>query len=69
MKQNQSPKPWWREPWTWYLMLGPFVAILACAVTISLALQNFADQPIYDGGVKRGLVVEKPVNSPAGQQP
>jgi hypothetical protein len=50
-------------------MLGPFVAIVACAITITLALQNFADQPIYDGGVKRGLVVEKPAHSPAGQQP
>lgn len=69
MKRNESPEPWWREPWTWYLMLGPFVAIIACAITISLALENFADQPIYDGGVKRGLVVEKPANSTAGQQP
>lgn len=68
MKRDQTPKPWWREPWPWLLMLGPFVAIVACAVTITLALQNFADQPIYDGGVKRGLVVEKPVTPSASQQ-
>lgn len=68
MKQNQQSKPWWREPWPWLLMLGPFLAIVGCAITISLALQNFTDQPIYDGGVKRGLVVEKPVNPPVSQQ-
>jgi uncharacterized protein len=55
-------KPWWREPWPWYLMLGPAVAIVACAITITLAVQNFSDQPIYDGGVKRGLVVDKAAN-------
>lgn len=68
MKQNQPSKPWWREPWPWLLMLGPFLAIVGCAITISLALENFTDQPIYDGGVKRGLVVEKPVNPPVSQQ-
>lgn len=68
MQRDQTTKPWWREPWPWLLMLGPFVAIVACAITISLALQNFTDQPIYDGGVKRGLVVEKSSNAPASQQ-
>jgi len=48
-------------------MLGPAVAIVACAITITLAFQNFSDQPIYDGGIKRGLVVEKPAAPPATQ--
>jgi len=68
MKREQTTKPWWREPWPWLLMLGPFVAMVACAITITLAVQNFADQPIYDGGVKRGLVVEKPASAPAREQ-
>lgn len=57
---NRNPTPWYRERWPWLLMLGPAVAIVGCAITITLALQNFSDQPIYDGGVKRGLLVEKP---------
>ena len=68
MKREQPTNPWWRERWTWFLMLGPFVAIVACAITISLAFENFTDQPIYDGGVKRGLVVEKPANASVNQQ-
>jgi hypothetical protein len=40
-------------------MLGPAVAIVGCIITIVLALNNFSDQPIYDGGFKRGLVIEK----------
>lgn len=51
--------PWYRQPWPWILMAGPLLAIIACAITISFAFKNFADQPLLDGGMKRGLVVEK----------
>ena len=40
-------------------MAGPAVAIVGCAITIVLAFQGFSDQSIVDGGIKRGLVVEK----------
>jgi hypothetical protein len=69
MSEQQAIKPWYREPWPWYLMLGPAVAIVACAITITLAFKNFSDQPIYDGGVKRGLVVEKPAAPNSAQKP
>ena len=61
---NTYAGPWWRQPWPWILMAGPAVAIIGCAITMTLAFKNFSDQPILDGGVKRGLVVEKaPVNA------
>jgi hypothetical protein len=56
---SQITQVWWRDRWPWLLMLGPAVAMVGCIITIVLALQHFSDQPIYDGGVKRGLVVEK----------
>jgi len=56
-----SPKPWWREPWPWILMAGPFVAMVACIATMVLAAQGFDAQTIRDGGRKQGLVVSKPV--------
>lgn len=65
MESDKMTKPWWREPWPWLLMLGPAVAIVGCVITIALAVQYFADQPIYDGGVKRGLVVDRPAHSTA----
>jgi hypothetical protein len=61
--------PWWREPWPWFLMLGPAVAIIACIITITLAFKNFSDQPIYDGTVKRGLVVDRPASSSSPGSP
>lgn len=62
-KQSGDPasatRPWWREPWPWILMAGPAIVIVACIITIALAVDNFSDQDIRDGGVKRGLVVSK----------
>jgi len=40
-------------------MAGPALAIVGCVITIYLAVTNFGDQEIRDGGVKRGLVVTK----------
>lgn len=51
--------PWWRQRWPWLLMAGPAVVIVGCIVTIVLAFQGFSEQAIFDGGMKRGLVVEK----------
>lgn len=64
MSANQESKPWFREPWPWILMAGPAVAVVGCAITIVLAFQNFANEPITDGGVKKGLVVSKVVPAP-----
>ena len=60
MKGNEEGKPWYREPWPWILMAGPALAIVGCGITIYLAVNNYGDQEIRDGGVKRGLVVTKP---------
>jgi len=57
---SESQKPWWREPWPWILMAGPFVAMVACIITMVLAAQGFDAQTIRDGGRKQGLVVSKP---------
>lgn len=61
MQTVQDGKPWWTEPWPWIIMAGPAVAVVGCIITIVLAVQNFSDQAITDGGVKRGLVVSKTV--------
>ena len=58
-------KPWYREPWPWLLMAGPFVAVMGCAITIYLAYTQFGNQPIVEGVIKRGLVIEQ-VDASAG---
>ena len=54
-----TPKPWYREPWPWILMAGPFAAMVGCFITIYFAFSNFSNQPIQEGVVKRGLVIEQ----------
>jgi len=56
---SSTPRPWYKEPWPWILMAGPALAIVGCVVTIYFAMTRFADEPIHDGGVRRGLVVER----------
>ncbi|GAB1579986.1 hypothetical protein [Bordetella petrii] len=59
MNTSQPSNAWYREPWPWFLMTGPLLAMLGCIITIYLAVTRFDDQPITAGAVKRGLVVER----------
>ena len=59
MTNPAPPNSWYREPWPWFLMAGPLLAILGCIITIYLAVTRFDGQPIVEGAVKRGLVVER----------
>ncbi|MFA7624031.1 MAG: hypothetical protein WCY47_03675 [Pusillimonas sp.] len=57
--QHSDTQPWWKEPWPWIIMAGPFVALVGCAITIGLAVKHFSGQAIVDGGVRQGLVVKR----------
>ena len=57
--QQLDTQPWWKEPWPWIIMSGPFLALLGRAVTIALAVKHFSGQAIVDGGVRQGLVVKR----------
>ena len=64
---SAEQRPWYREPWPWLLMAGPALAVVGCVITIYLAMTRFVDEPIYDGGSRRGLVVERgPQGAPGG---
>lgn len=67
--QNPDTQPWWKEPWPWIIMAGPFVALVGCAITIGLAVKHFSGQAIVDGGVRQGLVVKRPGSDPAVATP
>ena len=32
----ESDQPWWQQRWPWFLMAGPALAIVGCAITIVL---------------------------------
>lgn len=57
--QERDSGPWYREPWPWLLMAGPFVAIIGCVITIVLAFQNNPDRDVRLDARKQGLVVTR----------
>ncbi|WP_313622554.1 nitrogen fixation protein FixH [Achromobacter sp.] len=68
--QAHPAKPWYREPWPWILMAGPFAAMVGCFITIYFAMTQFGNQPIQQGVVKRGLVIEQAsANAAEGASP
>ena len=55
-------KPWYREPWPWLLMLGPFAVVIAAMYTAWLAIST-SDGLVADDYYKQGLSVNKTIAS------
>jgi len=51
---KQPANPWYREPWPWLLMAGPFIVIIAGFVTAWLAFTT-RDGLVTDDYYKEGL--------------
>ena len=57
-KLTASSKPWYRHPWPWFLMSGPFIVIVAGAITTYLAVVT-NDGLVDDDYYKQGLAVNQ----------
>lgn len=55
---NNVSRPWYREPWPWILMAGPFIVVIAGAVTAWLA-SNGRDPVVDENYYKNGLELAK----------
>ena len=55
-KRMDVSTPWYRHRWPWLLMLGPFLVIVAGAVTVYLAVRS-NDGLVDDDYYKQGLAV------------
>jgi len=51
-------KPWYKEPWPWFLMLGPGLVIVGAVFTIWLAVVS-NDGLVTDDYYKQGLAVNQ----------
>lgn len=51
-------EPWYRHRWPWFLMLGPFIVVVAAAVTVYLAV--ISNDGLVDGDYyKQGLAINQ----------
>jgi hypothetical protein len=58
MRDPQQSGPWYREPWPWLLMAGPFAAIVGGLITAYIAVAN--DDPlVVDNYYKEGLAINR----------
>ncbi len=64
-KLEKDSGPWYREPWPWILMAGPFLAIVGCIITIVLAFYDNPDQQVNLGARRHGLMVITESANPA----
>jgi uncharacterized protein len=54
----QTPKPWYREPWPWLLMLAPLAAVLMGILMVVLAARS-QDGLVADDYYKQGLAINR----------
>ncbi len=58
MTPGRQTRPWYRHAWPWILMAGPFIVILAGAVTVYLAVVS-NDGLVDDDYYVQGMSVNK----------
>ena len=51
MNDQQIMKPWWKQLWPWLLISGPALAMVACVITIYLAINLLSLIQISDEGI------------------
>ena len=54
----ETPKPWYREPWPWLLMLAPLAAVIMGVVMVVLAGRS-NDGLVADDYYKQGLAINQ----------
>ncbi len=50
--------PWYRQPWPWLLMAGPFVVVVASFITLWLAIRS-NDGLVSEDYYKRGMAINQ----------
>jgi hypothetical protein len=58
LTDNLAAKSWYREPWPWLLMTGPFAVVVAGFFTLWLAIRS-DDGLVADDYYKRGLAINQ----------
>lgn len=57
-----NARPWYREPWPWFLMIGPLAVVIAGFYTLYLAIRSsdgLVTESYYQEGLRAGETVAK----------
>lgn len=58
-ERDKDCKPWYKEPWPWILMSGPFLAVVGCIVTMYLAFNDNPDSEVQIQAYQQGKFVSR----------
>ena len=58
MTMQRDNTPWYKQRWPWFLIAGPAIVIVACIITIWLAIVS-NDGLVTDDYYKQGLTVNQ----------
>lgn len=61
---SSAASPWYREPWPWILMAGPFIVVIAGIYTAWLAITS-SDGLVTEDYYRKGLAVSQTLASSA----
>jgi hypothetical protein len=54
----REPEPWYRQGWPWFLILLPLAVVVACFITLYLALKT-DEALVRDDYYKEGLAINR----------
>lgn len=55
---DEATRPWYRQPWFWFLVLFPAMSITYCAIAITLSLNTHTSM-VADDYSKEGLAINQ----------
>ncbi len=55
---NTLKKPWYKEPWLWFVLAGPLVVVVAGFITLAIAI-NGADPLVSADYYKKGIALSQ----------
>ena len=64
MAETAPSKPWYREPWLWFVLTPLIVVVAVSSVTVTLAVL-FADDTVIDNYYKEGRMINQSLEQDA----
>jgi len=58
MNAERMERPWYREPWPWFLIAGPAIVVVASLATAVIAVKT-DDGLVADDYYKRGVAINR----------
>lgn len=62
MKENLPAKPWYKEPWAWFVAAPLIAVLISCSITVTIAFR-MADDRVSDNYYKEGRMLSQEFTS------